>query len=300
VHREQRVLVLGGTGFLGSYFVRSLGKRAVVHTTKTFNSFHAANFQQLVFQKNRVDEVRVFLEKQNCGTIINCIALADIEKCEKDQSLAYWINQDLPGFLSANSKSLESKFVHISTDAVFDGSSSFRTEQDNPSPLSIYGKSKWGGEQLVLANNPDSLVARVNFFGQSSNKTSLFNFFYDNFLSSRSVTGFTDVFFTPLYAIDLINAITQLLDLKTKGLIHVVGNERISKFDFGALITEIFEIPTIYLKKGKMIGANGVTNRSSDLSLSNDKIKSLGVNLPSVREGLAILKKDIDNRRRLP
>ena len=293
MQRAERVLVLGGTGFLGSHFVSSLGKRAVAHTTKTYYQETKIDFQQMIFQKNQINEMTAFLEKQNCGTIVNCIALPDIEKCEHDQKLAYWVNCELPGILSTISKSLDSKFVHISTDAVFDGSTSFRTEKDSPSPLSVYGKSKWNGEQLVLGNNPESIVARVNFFGQSDNRTSLFNFFYDNLILRRSVSGFTDVYFTPLYAIDLVNVIIELLNRTTSGLFHVVGNERISKYDFGVLIAEIFDLPATYLKKGKMIGTNGAVFRSSDLSLSNDKIKSLGINLPSVRDGLSILKRNI-------
>jgi len=293
VPRDERVLVLGGTGFLGSHFVNTLGKRAIAHTTKTFYPESEIDFQTMVFQKNQMDGIKVFLEKQNCETIINCTALADIEKCESNPELAYWINCELPGVLSSISKSLDAKFVHISTDAVFDGSTSFRTEFDNPSPLSVYGKSKWSGEQLVLENNPQSIVARVNFFGQSNNKPSLFNFFYDNLIARRSVSGFTDVYFTPLYANHLVNVIMKLLSLKGSGLLHVVGDERISKFDFGVMVAEIFDLPTTYLKEGKMLGTMGATLRSPDLSLSNDKIKSLGINLPSVRDGLAILKRNI-------
>ncbi len=293
MQRDERVLVLGGTGFLGSHFVHSLGERAVVHTTKTRNPESEINFQPAVFRRNNTDEIRLFIEKQNCGTIINSTALADIEECESNPELAYWINCELPGIVANISKNLGSKLVHISTDAVFDGTISFRKEQDNPSPLSVYGKSKLNGEQLVLENNPESIVARVNFFGQSNNKSSLFNFFYDNLILRREISGFTDVHFTPLYVENLVNVIMTLLDLKASGLFHVTGDERISKFDFGLLVTEIFELPITYLKQGKMIGTKGASLRSPDLSLSNDKIKSLGINLPSIRDGLSILKRNL-------
>jgi dTDP-4-dehydrorhamnose reductase len=177
---------LGGTGFLGSYFLDSLGIRAVAHTTRDLYPETEINYQPLTFRKNETEKIRTFLEKQNCGTIVNCSALADIEKCESNPEMAYWMNCELPGFLSLTSKSLGTKFVHISTDAVFEGTHSFSAEEDRPSPVSVYGISKWEGEQLVLNNNSQSMVVRVNFFGDSKNKPSLFNFFYENLLSENT------------------------------------------------------------------------------------------------------------------
>ena len=293
MHRDERVLVLGGTGFLGSHFLDTLGRRAIAHTTKEGYSGKTSNFRSKMFHKNQIDEIDTFLRQQNCRTIINCIALADIEKCELNPDMAYWVNSELPGILSTISKSIDSKFVHISTDAVFDGTSSFRAEQDKPSPLSVYGKSKREGEEQVLFNNPESIVARVNFFGLSNNKASLFNFFYDSLVSDKIVKGYTDVFFTPLYAGHLVNVIFELLDLKASGLLHVVGDERISKFEFGVRIAETFNLSKTYLRQAKIDGAPEANIRSLDLSLSNDKIKSLGIILPSVQDGLSILKKNM-------
>lgn len=286
MHREKRILVLGGTGFLGSYFINLLGKRAIAHTTQAVYLETGINFQSATFRKNEEDKIKHFLETQNCGTIVNCTALADVEKCESNPGLAYWMNCELPGILSTISMSLDSKFVHISTDAVFEGATSFYTETDRPSPLSVYGKSKWMGEQLVLEKNPQSLVARVNFFGNSVKKRSLFNFFYENLILEKTISGYADVYFTPLYAADLVEVIMELLEINTSGIFHVVGNERISKFEFGVLIAEVFDLPTNNIKKGTIMGEEGVAFRPLDTSLANDKIKSLGINLPSVRGGL--------------
>lgn len=287
------MLVLGGTGFLGSHFVKKFGVGVKVHTTKSIGLVAEKNYQPKLFQKNQIKEIETFLEKQNCDTVINCTAMAEIEKCESNPALAYWVNSELPGVLASISKSLDFKFVHISTDAVFDGTTSFRSESESPSPLSVYGKSKLSGEQLVLERNPESIVARVNFFGQSSNKPSLFNFFFENLVSGKYVTGFTDVHFTPLYADDTVNVIAELLRLNESGLFHVVGDERISKYQFGLFVAEMFGLPTAYIEQGKFIGSKGALLRSPDLSLSNQKIKSLGIDVPTVQDGLTILKKNL-------
>ncbi len=290
---DEKVLVLGGTGFLGKYFVDLLGNRAVVQTTRRLNVRTGMSIKEVTFHKNQTEEVRYFLEEQNCGVVLNCSALADVEKCESDPEMAYWMNCELPGILASTSKTLGSKFVHFSTDAVFNGTSSFRKEDDPPSPLSVYGKSKLGGELLVLENNPESLVLRVNFFGNSQYKQSLFNFFYGKLVLGETVPGYDDVFFTPLYAADLAKIVLELVDKKKTGLFHLVGNERISKFDFGVLIADTFGFPIAGVEKSSFAGRDGSAIRPLDLSLANDKVKSIGVNLPTVQEGLSSLKKSM-------
>lgn len=290
---HSKILVLGGTGFLGRYIASAFGDKAIVHTTSAPESTTGQETSNFYFSNNQNDRVKKFLETQDCGTIINCVALADIERCESDPETAYWINSELPGIVSKYSRSRNIKFVQISTDAVFDGSTSYRTEHDKPSPLSVYGKSKLSGEQLVMANNPGAIIARVNFFGKSPKGNSLFDFFYNNLRSGVTVSGFTDVYFTPLYAGSLAEVVVELLKREQTGIFHLTGDERISKFDFGVLIAEAFNFSASMIEPNTMAKRKMADIRSLDLSLANDKIRSLGINLPSVRDGLAILKSTI-------
>jgi dTDP-4-dehydrorhamnose reductase len=84
-------------------------------------------------------------------------------------------------------------FVHISTDAVFDGEKDgFYTEEDIPNPLGVYAQSKLAGEQAVTAENSNAIVARVNFYGWSlGGKRSLAEFFHHNLTNNKTISGFT-------------------------------------------------------------------------------------------------------------
>ena len=125
---------------------------------------------------------------------------------------------------------------------------------------------------MVLENNPESLVLRVNFFGNSQNKQSLFNFFFEKLVLGETVPGYVDVFFTPLYAADLVQIVLELVGKKKTGLFHVVGNERISKYDFGVLIADTFGFPISGVEKSTFAGRDGSAIRPLDLSLANDKV----------------------------
>ena len=132
----------------------------------------------------------------------------------------------------------------VSTDAVFDGQASGPngySETDPVRPINSYAESKALGERNVLSANPDAIVARVNFFGWSiSGRRSLSEFFYTNLKAGRVVSGFTDVFFSPLYVRDLSRILVRLLESSERGVFHVFGAKTLSKYDFGVEIAKAF------------------------------------------------------------
>lgn len=150
------------------------------------------------------------------------------------------------------------------------------------------------GERKVIENNVNALVARVNFFGYSHAKQSIFNFFYYAGKYDLKVKGYSDVYFTPLYAGHLVKVINSALNLDLKGIYNVVGNERISKFEFGRRILKAFSY-NAELVTPTMLSENQNASRfrSLDLSLDNSKIKLAGVKVPSLENGIKSLKNEV-------
>ncbi len=112
-----------------------------------------------------LDAVEGIIRRGEFDTVINCVAVASHEACEKDPETAEAINSVFPGVWASAANEIGARFVHISTDAVFDGTSSgLYVENDETRPESVYGSTKVRGEQAVLGANPRALVLRVNFF----------------------------------------------------------------------------------------------------------------------------------------
>ena len=283
----EKTLVLGGDGFLGSYFRKVLGNNAIIHATKPSNFLDVDNCSR--FEIDDKNNLFNFLKSKKLDTIINCIAMADIEECEKNPNLANWINSQLPSLVSNYPSENRLKLVHISTDAVFSGKTSFNHENSIANPKSIYGKTKLLGEKNVLRNCPSAIVCRVNFYGDSKKKKSLFKFFYENLKIGNTITGFQDVHFTPLYAMDTVRIVMELIDRNQKGLFHVVGDERISKFEFGMMVAEILGVSKNNIQPGNLSHSEYSRFRTLDLSLSNDKIKNLNIVIPNIESGLKSL-----------
>jgi dTDP-4-dehydrorhamnose reductase len=287
---NQSNLILGASGFLGDYVTKEFSNWIYHTSTKTETKYGI----QKKFE-NHKDLIELF-DNTNISAIINTIALADIELCETNRDEALWLNSELPYLLSIECRKKNIKLIHISTDAIFDGNKSLYDETDIPNPKSYYGKTKFLGEELILGENTESLILRVNFFGNSK-KRSLFKFFYLSGQAQTEIKGYTDVFFTSLYAGHLAKLINSLFRRNLKGIYHVVGNQRISKYDFGQLVYREFGFNTEKLKKAMLqnLESGQVGLRSFDLSLSNSKLLKTGVTVPTFEEGLRALRKELDS-----
>lgn len=233
--------------------------------------------------------IEKILDSQKPNYVINCVALANLEDCEDNPDLAKQMNIDLPRQIARACKAKNIPFVHISTDAVFDGEKDeFYTEEDKPNPLSVYAKTKLDGEWAVLTENPEALVARVNFYGWSLNgKRSLAEFFYNNLTNNKSMSGFTDVLFCPMLVNDTARLLIKMLKKELKGLYHVVGPQAMSKYQFGVEIARKFHLKESEITPKSVSFSGLIAKRSNNLSLSTRKLSTdLGESLPEFSTGL--------------
>lgn len=285
---NQKPLILGASGFLGGYLKR--------HFTESYFHTASSNSTDYTLRKSletHKDILELF-RHLDIKVVINAIGFTDIENCEKYKDKATWLNCDLPKLFALECLKREIKFVHYSTDAVFDGAKAFAKETDFTMPKSFYGFSKLEGEKKVLTANKNTLILRVNFFG-NSNKRSLFNYFYKAGLENEKVIGFSDVYFTTLYAEDVARITHQLARLDKIGIFHLVGSERLTKYEFGRKIYKVFGFDEAKIESGYLTSDVTLNSavRSLDLSLSNSKLLKQGVYVPSIENGLKRLKVEV-------
>jgi dTDP-4-dehydrorhamnose reductase len=106
---------------------------------------------------------RVIAAERPCA-IINATAVGFFDQAEREPERAFALNRDAAERLAAAAAAAGIPFLHLSSDAVFDGEKPTPyVETDPPAPLSVYGRSKHAGEQAVLAANPDALVVRTSW-----------------------------------------------------------------------------------------------------------------------------------------
>jgi len=209
-----KVLVTGASGMVG---------RAVVqHCSEAGDEVLARDHAQL----NIADWPSVLREFQETSpsAVINCAAWTDVDGCERDPERSDAANATGPQNLARAAVNSNSAFVTISTDYVFAGDKEgFYTQDDEPRPISVYGKSKLLGEQEACAAYPGTIVVRSGFiFGPGGR----------NFLSKineplregKQVGAISDAWGTPTYAIHLARRLRELAQLNRPGIYHVVND----------------------------------------------------------------------------
>jgi dTDP-4-dehydrorhamnose reductase len=283
-----RLLITGASGLLGLNLAMEARN---THQVVGADRCHITGlpFEMVCVDLLEPDAVERLLESSRPDWLIHCAALADLDACEANTDLARDLNAILPGNLAAVCARRGVKMVHISTDAVFDGTSSdVYTEDDAPNPLNVYAKTKLLGEQAVLSANPQALVARVNFYGFSrSGNRSLAEFFINHFSVGKPVKGFTDVTFNPTFIGVLADLLLAMLAKGLCGVYHTVCPEVISKYDFGRAIARRFGWDEALLSPESVDQGGLTTQRAHNLGLSVRKLTtSIGMPIPSFSVGL--------------
>jgi len=221
--------------------------------------------------------------------VFHCAAMTEVDRCEAYPADAELVNAAVPRAIARIAARRGAKLVQISTDAVFDGQYGEYDENDGTNPLNAYGLSKLHGEQAVAEENPDALIARVNFYGWSwQGRRSLAEFFYNQLAAGRVVDGFSDIVFSPLLVNDLALILLHMADRGLSGLYHVTSSESQSKFAFGRMLARQFGFDERLIRPASYKTANLRAPRARQLSLSSAKLaQALGRRLPGQAESMA-------------
>ena len=283
-----RILITGASGLLGiSLALEAMREHEVVGVHR--GKLKSAPFQVIkadLLHRNAIDSI---FDQAQPDWLVNCAALANLEVCEENPNLAQILNTEIPGELAQTCVKRGVRFVHISTDAVFDGEKTdLYTEEDQPNPPGIYSKTKLAGEHAVQRMDATAIIARVNFFGWSlSGKHSLGEFFVNNLSAGKNVNGFTDIIFCPIFVGHTARLLLAMLKKELSGLYHVVGGQAMSKYQFGVETARRFGLRESLIFPKSILSSSLTAHRSHNLRLSTHKLSTdLGCEMPQFSTGL--------------
>jgi dTDP-4-dehydrorhamnose reductase len=282
------VFITGGSGLLAVNW--ALVCRAFQNIVLGLNERHV-DIQGVKTVKIRLDspdELLSILKTERIDLVIHCAAITNVELCERDIEKSFLVNVGLTENVARVTQIYGCKLIYISTDMLFSGGKSMVSENEPVSPLNSYGKTKLAAERIVSYICPDSLIVRTNFYGWgTSYRKSFSDWIIESLLANREINLFTDIFFTPILLRTLVMAINALIGSHQTGIFHVVGNERVSKYEFGLRVAEKFGLNKKLIKNSNFLDRNDLVLRPLDMSLSNIKLQSiLETSLPTLDDDL--------------
>lgn len=288
-----RIFVTGISGLFGLNAALALGSRhevwgaysshpVVLRAGQTFE-LDLANGEELgrIFQQWRPD------------VVIHAAAYTSVDGCEERPFLAAASNITVTRVVAREAQRVGAQFVYLSSDQLFDGTTPYVEESTVPVPLNVYGQTKWKGEQVTLNEAPDSVVVRTNFYGWGpGHKPSFSDWIIRELRGGRPVNGFVDVFFTPILVNHLVERIERLVLSSGRGVYHVGGCDRVSKYEFACALAHIFDLDAELVQPSTVNRGGLRAMRPHDMSLSSAKVmNAFGLCALGLCEGLAELRR---------
>jgi dTDP-4-dehydrorhamnose reductase len=233
---KQKILVTGSNGQLG---------KELQQIASSFPFFDFIFLSKEDLPIHDVEKVKELVKINHPQYLINCAAYTAVDRAEQEKDKAFQVNGEAVGVLATICKEQYCKFIHISTDYVFDGTASVPYNEESPTnPQSVYGASKLEGEKQALQFNPESLIIRTSWvyseFGKNFVKTML------RLLSEKEeINVVNDQVGSPTYAKDLAEVILQIISSQRwqPGIYNYSNDGVISWFDFAMLIKELSGSP---------------------------------------------------------
>ena len=210
---NQKIIILGAFGFVGFSLLQELSKNKKYNVLGTYHHStpkknNPSNNQSLIkIDATNEQELLHFLEQNKPAIIINCIAISDVEKCEKDPAQCEMINVNPSKTIGSYCQENPAvKYIFLSSGQVFDGNEpKSHDETDTLSPSNEYGKSKMKAENIVKKIKNHVIIRPSNIIGipQPFQHGNIFNYVYKALNEKKEFKGNIDTIRSPCYIKDL-------------------------------------------------------------------------------------------------
>ncbi len=271
---KKRLLITGGSGLLALNWACAM--RSTLDVTLVTHQHHVrlVNVTTAQIALSEPKHIISQFTQYSPDVIVHAAGLTSVDECELSPARAHHANVEIAKHVAYAAARMDVPLIHISTDHLFSGHHSLSTETTLVQPLNQYAITKALAEAEVQKVNPAALIIRTNFFGWGhASRQSFSDWLINNLRANQDLPLFTDVFFTPILADSLAFGAHELLEGGASGIFNVVGDERLSKYEFALLLADQFSLPRERIQPKQLNGSHLVAPRPRDMSLDNQKAR---------------------------
>lgn len=283
-----KYLIIGGTGVIGYKILQRILKEDSSVEFTFFNNKQVLKNSHFLDIENSI-QTKNLIKKISPDIVIHCSALSNVDFCEINKQKAESINVLGTKNIVEGCKESNSKIVYISTSFVFDGEKKY-SENDNTSPSTFYGFTKFKGEEIVRNSNLPFLILRTDQpYGwvESWQHTNSVIRVIDSLEKKKIFYEVNDWYNVPTYVPDFVNATMRLIELKKEGIFHVSGSDFLNRYDWALLTAQIFQLDPNLIKPINSSSLNLSAKRVNG-NLNNEKLFcKTGIRMMGIKEGLS-------------
>ncbi|MDZ8023768.1 MAG: NAD(P)-dependent oxidoreductase [Nostoc sp. DedQUE11] len=283
----KRLLITGASGFLGWHLCQLAKQQWEIYGTYFSHSIEIPGVKILKVNLTDFQELQQIFNAIRPAAVIHTAAQSQPNFCQTHPEESHAINVtascNIAGLCADNSIAC----AFTSTDLVFDGLNAPYCETDFVSPVNIYGEQKAIAEAGMLERYPMTAVCRMPLMFGAATPTakSFIQPFIQTLKDGKELNLFIDEFRTPVSGKTAAKGLLLALE-KVNGIIHLGGKERLSRYDFGLLLAEVFELSVSGIKACRQQDVKMAAPRPADVSLDSSKAFALGYEPLSLRKEL--------------
>jgi dTDP-4-dehydrorhamnose reductase len=271
---KPRALIVGAGGFLGTYLVQAATDRfEVIRGERS-----AAQPGGVAIDITNASSVNQAFEIVKPDVVLLLAAMSDIDRCEAQPEQAFSVNVRGAEIVANACARMNAQLLFTSTAAVFDGRKHGYHEEDDTSPLSVYGTTKVRAEAVVRALVPAALVIRLSLvlgFAGKTGTNSMLDTLHANWKAGKSVSFPTFEFRNPIHACSISETMISLLtDHQISGVYHAGACDSISRYDMARRFAARAGFPD-HLVQPQTKPAPGRAPRGKDHFLLTEKLQKV-------------------------